>query len=107
MNIFKRKKKRINSWGNEITEQQYVDQEIEALGIRINFLYEKVEILEELNKEKHIFIHNGMYVTIKEIRQWVDSPKAREWAKENGYSYMKTFKMHGELWIKETKAKKE
>lgn len=106
MNLFKRKKKRLDCYGNRLTEQQYVEYQFNYLSKRIDYLTEKIEILNTLNQVDHVFVdpNGGFYNEVENKNMW--SKEARTWLKKNGYSYEKAFKDAGELWIREEKAKK-
>lgn len=114
MRIFKRKKIRFVRYRSlfgfstapDETEQEYVDRKLKDVGLEMEGLREKIEILETVNKKNYVLIDpiNGMWDEKEE--RWLGNYKAKIWVKENGYSYVHTFKENGELWVKEKEGKK-
>ena len=106
MNLFKRKKKRLDPYSDVISEQEYVDEHIKSLRKKIDNLSERVWILETMSQVDFIFMHpsGGFYNEVEKTTMW--DKEAREWLRKNGYSYIKVFEHHGELWVKQEKAKK-
>lgn len=93
-----------NIYGDKlfITEQEYVDNKFDKVKRQIEILQEEIKLLKILNTKEYKFIKDleGFYVTDD---VYVMGDKARKWAKENGYSYIKSFESNGELWVKESK----
>lgn len=88
---------------HSLTEQEYVDREFDRLKDGLDSLKEEIEILKNLYPIEHEFItdQTGYY----EGDKYFGGDNARKRLKEKGYSYVKSFKIKGELWVKEDKNK--
>lgn len=79
--------------------EEILNNKINDLNNVNEFLKERVDVLEEMNEAKRIFMSShGAY--LGKDHKWMNYKEARIWAEENNYKYVKPFERLGELWVK-------
>lgn len=105
VDMCKKKIKRFSYGGCPITEQEYVDGEFKNIRKQMETtranLREGIEILKALKTKDYIFIDPISGRCCEVSGEHIRVEKARDQARKEGYSYIKSFENNGELWVKE------